>query len=59
MTQNRPEQAGAFMALLDAAAGLLEGILGWVTGRRRTGNAFSGLVSWVLGPPDVRERGRE
>jgi len=59
MTQNRPEHAGAFMALVDAAAGLLEGVLGWVTGRRRTGNAFSELVSWVLGPPDARRRGRE
>ena len=55
----RSSITGAFMALVDAAAGLLEGVLGWVTGRRRTGNAFSELVSWVLGPPDARRRGRE
>jgi hypothetical protein len=47
----RPPLGGAFVAMLDALAGTVDGGLSWVTGRRRTRNAVTELASWILGAP--------
>jgi hypothetical protein len=58
MTKTEPQFSGAFRAVLDGVAGTAEGLLSWVTGRRRTGNAVFELAGWVLGNPAGRKKNR-
>jgi hypothetical protein len=55
----RPPRRNGFVAALDSVAGAVEGLLSWVTGRRRTGNAIEELGSWVLGPANRRRNRSE